>query len=397
MGGWEPPRRGGGRTRSVVAAVAAVVVVSTVAAVAIDRDRGDLQLIRRSDDRGASPTATASDDAAVVWTTPRAGLWRVLPSAPLTPRVAHAIVPAGDQVMVWGGFDVVGLPLTDGGLFDPEDGTWERLPAADVDEGAVARAVSAAGDLFVVSAAATHRFDVDRAAWTTLPGPPLRSGEALTDQVVGGHRRVITVAVARGTPGAGPRIAAFDVDTATWRRLPDPAVTFVPGDVVMTDGTRVVLATRAAGRRGTLVTLDLDDATPRWARLPLPTLLDDPRLVRIVGAVDGDRIVLTGIGPIAADGAAAVFDGTRWRDAAPPPLKLSRQVDGLWTGQGLLVWNRLTVTGAHLDPVSLTWEPLPPAPIARGAPRPAAWTGRDLVVWGGFDLAGALVRDPWRD
>ncbi|HEX6256940.1 MAG TPA: kelch repeat-containing protein [Euzebyales bacterium] len=328
----------------------------------------------------------------MAWTRPRAGLWRVLPAAPLAPRVAHTMIAAGDRVAVWGGFDVLGLPLTDGGLFDPQDGTWRRLPATDIDDGTVTRAVSAGRDLVIVSADVTHRFDVDGGAWTTLPAPPLAREDVLTDQVVGGGGHVVTVALARGAVGTTPTVAVLDVDAASWRRLPDPPVRFAPGDLVATDGARVMIATRAAQSRGALATLDLDRRPPRWARPPAPALLDDPTSVRILGAVEGDGLVVTAVGPPGGTSAAAVLDGTRWRDAPPPPLALSRQVDGLWTGRGLLVWNRLTASGAYLDVASRRWERLPPAPIAPGPPRPAVWTGSSVLTWGGFDPAGALYR-----
>jgi hypothetical protein len=142
------------------------------------------------------------------------------------------------------------------------------------------------------------------------------------------------------------------------------------------------------------VALDLNAPAPRWDRLPAPQLLDDPTTVRIVGAVAGERVVLTGIGP-SRPATTAVFDGIRWRDAPPPPVELSRQAEALWTGRGVLVWNRFTASGAHLDPASLSWERVPPAPVTPGPPRPAAWTGQDLVIWGGFDAAGALLSDAW--
>lgn len=56
------------------------------------------------------------------------GLWRLLPPSPLTPRVGHALVATGRQLMVWGGADALGRPLTDGAVFDLATGRWRRLP-----------------------------------------------------------------------------------------------------------------------------------------------------------------------------------------------------------------------------------------------------------------------------
>lgn len=392
MGEWEPARATTRRSR--IMAVASVVVAALVAgAVVAGREprapAPDLQVERPTGD--AAPTTTATDAA---WPRPQPGLWRFMPQGPLTPRVGHAMVWGGDAVFVWGGFDVAGLPLTDGGLFDPATGTWEVLPAFEGGDATAAYVAWSGADVVVVSAVATHVFEPGRNAWRMFPPLPLPDGHVLTDQVVGTGDGVIAVSrPGRGAAPPRPAMFAFERPDRRWRRLPDPSVPIDDGDVVLTDGDRaVVVARAAAGQPPAGAALDLRRRDARWTDTAVPPGLGARPLVRLLGGLDGDRAVLVGVGVPGAPGYAAVHDGRGWTRTAPPPLPASPQVDGLWVGDGLIVWNRLTGTGAHLGLRSERWTRFAGSPVADGAPRPAAWTGSTVVTWGGFDPAGAVYR-----
>ncbi|HSJ43561.1 MAG TPA: kelch repeat-containing protein [Euzebyales bacterium] len=185
-----------------------------------------------------------------VWPRPQPGLWRFMPAVRLTPRVGHAMVWGGHAVFVWGGFDVAGLPLNDGALFDPATGTWELLPPlAGVNATASFVAWSGA-DVFIVSATATRVFDPDRGAWSTLPPPPLPDGHIVTAQVVGTGDGVVVLSRHRRDAEAPPAMFRFEHADRRWRRLPDPPVPMSDDDVVLADSGRVVVHTvpRSDGR-----------------------------------------------------------------------------------------------------------------------------------------------------
>lgn len=389
MGEWEPARGTPRRSRLVILVAVLAALVTVVVFGDVGAPAPELAIERATDD---APAPAAETEPA--WTRPQPGLWRLLPEAPLTPRVGHAMVRRGDAVVVWGGFDVTGLPLTDGGLFDPISGAWELLPPFDGGDATASYVAASGAAVLVVSAAATRVYDGDRGAWDAGPPPPLPDGHILTDHLVGTGDG----AVAASRPGrdaAVPRSAVFTLARADrrWRRLPDPPATITDADAVLADTDRVVLVTRAGARRPPMVVeLDLRDDGATWRNLAVPPGLGSWPLVRLLGGLVGDRAVVVGIGGPGAPGYATVHDGRRWRRTDPPPLSASPQVDGLWVGDGLIVWNRLTGQGAQLALRSARWTRLAGSPVADGAPRPAAWTGSSIVTWGGFDPAGAVYR-----
>lgn len=390
MADWEAARPSSrrGRLLALTAVVAAVIAVGAVVVRDARAPAPDLQIDRPTDD------AVMTSPSEVVWPRPQPGLWRYMPDAPLTPRIGHAMVWGGDAVLVWGGFDIAGLPLTDGGLFDAATGAWELLPPHDGGDATASYVAWSGARVFVVSATVTQVFDPQRAAWTGFPPPPLPDGHVLTDQVVGTGDGVIALS----TPGRSvetprPAMFRFTHGASAWRRLPDPPVSVSDGDVVLADIDRVVVHARAAGGRSPATAeLDLRRRGAHWQAVTVPPGLGDQLLARLLGAVADDRAVLVGIGAPGARGYAAVHDGRRWRRTDPPPLPASPQMDGLWIGDGLIVWDRLTGVGARLDLASARWTRFSASPVADGAPRPAAWTGSSIVTWGGFRPAGAVYR-----
>lgn len=388
MAEWEPPRRASRRTAATALVIAGLtLVVGVVAAVSqpgTGPPPGELAVEPR-------PTAPPSIEA-TAWRPLRPGAWRILPAAPLTPRVAHDIEWTGSRVLVWGGFDVAGRPLADGGLFDPVDGTWQPLPAVE-QRGSAAYAARFGDDLIVVSATGAQRYVPSEDRWRVeAPLPPL-DGYALTDQVVPAGDGV--VAVLRPTTDGGRRPAVFALrpDDAEWRRLPDPPVQFTNGDVLLGDQAHALLFARPlADRPAGGVRIDLTGDDARWQPVAAPPGIDEHALVRLLGAQVGTRTVLVGIGGPGDGGYAALRDGAQWRRLDPPPAPLSPLADALWVGDGLVLWNRLAATGAVLDPRAARWTRLPPAPIFDGSPRPAAWTGSSIVAWGGFVAEGAAYR-----
>jgi hypothetical protein len=69
------------------------------------------------------------------------GTWRIIAPAPLAAREQFPAVWTGTEMVVWGGqavehADVDGVPIHDGGAYNPATDTWRMLPAAPLGSGA---------------------------------------------------------------------------------------------------------------------------------------------------------------------------------------------------------------------------------------------------------------------
>ncbi len=296
-------------------------------------------------------------------------------------------------VFVWGGFDAAGLPLADGALFDPSNGSWQRLPATEARDTA-AHAAWTGRDVMIVTATGTQRYDPARAVWQAEAPLPLPRGHVLTDQVLGAGGAVIALTrpTADGIP-LRPAVFMLRPGARDWRRLPDPPVRFLDGDIVLADDTDVLLYTRpTAERPAAAVGLRHTNDDARWSPLAPPPGIDEQPVATLVGARAGHRTVLWVTNASGAGGFTALDDGERWRRLGPPPIATARQVDALGVGDAVLMWDRQAGAGATLDLTTARWTRLAPSPVATGFPRPAVWNGSSLVTWGGFDGGGALFR-----
>lgn len=373
-------------------AVAAVLVAGlalTVWLVGTARQPGavptsDLSVEERS---AAAPTIEV-----VEWQPLRRGRWRELPRAPLTPRVAHDMEWTGSRVLVWGGFDVAGRPLAGGGLFDPATGTWESVDGVDTRE-SPGYAAPFGDDVVVVSTAGTQRYDPSADSWQVEARLPPLKGYTLTDQVVAFNEGVAAVLRPTANSDGPPAVFTLHPDDVEWRRLPDPAVQFAKGDVLLGAEKRLLVFTRARdGEPAAGLSIDVTSGDARWQQIEIPPGMQTRPLDRLFGAHVGARIVLVGIGARGTAGYAAVHDAQRWRRLDPPPLRPSSLADALTVGDDVVLWDRLTGTGALLDLEAAQWTRLPPAPIGDGAPRPAVSTGSTIVTWGHFVAKGAIYR-----
>lgn len=309
-------------------------------------------------------------------------------AAPIAPRIDHAMVWAGTRVFVWGGFDATGRPLADGATFDPASGTWRRLPAGHATNTA-ARPVWTGRDVVVVSATRTDRYDLQDRTWRRAPAVPTPRGYVLTDQVRAAGTAVVAV-TASITSRRPPAIFALAPDATRWRRLADPPVAFVDGDLVLSAADRLLLFTRSSPAAAAALELDLGATRARWTRHAPPPGLGDHRLARLIGALAGDRIVLWGTGPPHGATYAAVGHQGRWRRVDPGPVQAGRLIAAVGTGNGVVVWDEVSHSGAVLDLTVGRWARLSPPPIDRSAPRPVVWTGSGVLTWGGLGIRGAL-------
>ncbi len=89
---------------------------------------------------------------------------------PLSPRVDHAVMWTGDEMIVFGGVDDAGRSLTDGAAFDPETDTWRLLPEAP--DGTASVGAFWNGERVVVrTPGSVDSYWVDTDTWYRYEGP----------------------------------------------------------------------------------------------------------------------------------------------------------------------------------------------------------------------------------
>lgn len=396
MSAWEqlPDRSARWRVATLVAVVAIVGgVIGVVVRPATPEDLtttapdGRLDVVAPPSDE-PSPATAMPPLPPVAWPAARSGQWRRLPPAPLTSRVGHALVTAGDRVLVWGGFDRFQRPLLDGAAFDAKTGTWQRLPDNDADD-AGAQAVWTGAEAVFVSSTETRRYDVVARRWRTAPAVPVPRGHLMTKVLAAGWQVVVlTEAYARDQP---PAAFALRPGASRWRRLPTLPITPTVPYAALTAGRVLTVIDTAGGGNDqpVAVQLDVGDEASRWSRIPPPPAPDDGPLRSLVGSANDDGIVVWGSRP-SDHYAAATTVGGRWRRLDGGPLVDGRAASGVWTGSRLAVWDRAVNAGALLDPTSGQWTPVPPPPIPLFQPRPVVWTGNGLLMWGGLGSSGAI-------
>lgn len=390
MSGWEAPAaRSRGRPTLVAVVVGLCLLAAAIVAVASPEPSARLA-VEMTTATADPPTARATD---VAWPPPWPGLWRRLPRAPLTPRVGHALVATGKELVVWGGADASGRPLTDGAAFDLGSGRWRRLPGNGTRNSRVG-AVWTGFDVVTVSTTETRRYDPRAGTWRTAARVPSPGGLLPSGSVHAAGSTVVTLLVEPDGTGASA-VVALDAGSSTWRRLPDPPVPLRPGDLLLADAARLLLAAPGrAGRPAAVAQLRLEGDASAWSVVPPPPDFTAARVGRLSGVVDRGRVLLWGTGPGGGGGGtngwAAVRERGAWTRVDAGPIRPSRLIDVVATGDGVLVWDRIDGRGGLRRWSSDRWTHVLPAPLEASAPRPAAWTGSGVAVWGGFDGGGGV-------
>ncbi len=332
-----------------------------------------------------------------------AGVWVNADPFPLEPRDSPVVVSTGEEVVVLGGALRTPCPptadcgmgeiLSDGAALDPEAGAWRPLASAPLPiapgegafvdgrvfawaDGATARgplmAYSIADDrweridapderyrvlvpdgdglLLVLGshedgAAADYRLDLSTEEWEELPVDPLglgfdRSVTSTPDALVLTSKELVTNPGADGPPLV--RIALFDREEQTWRRLPDAPQ--IGGWRWSWTGERVVAAELGEADGGEIG--GWDRSYPFGGRIELP-------------------------------------EGT-W-SALPEGARLNSTA---WVRSAVGGERYLIVDDNVLDDVEQTWMQLDRPTDAPDEAGPAVWVGDRLVVIGGTEWAG---------
>lgn len=159
---------------------------------------------------------------------PATGKWRVLPPAPLSPRMPAAVVWTGSEVLVWGSDDRPAAPQQrEGAAYDPKLGTWRLLPRAPLGLNE-AQGLWTGQELVVFGAlldgdnwsdtkhAQGIAYDPEANSWRRLPEYPL-SPQASTVAWTG--REVVAW-------DYDMKAGAYDPARDSWRTLPDVPLRF---------------------------------------------------------------------------------------------------------------------------------------------------------------------------
>lgn len=323
---------------------------------------------------GGGPNIIAAngiDDQGAAYT-PKTGLWRKLPVAPIPRRALHAALWTGKEMFVWGGLAVTAggsVFAADGALYEPTSDRWTTIPTEPTLRG--------------------------RIQFTTVHAPT-------TNEVIvwGGFADTETL-------GDG---GAFSLTTRSWRKLAPPPAAFAPrrsAAGVFIDGKVVIVGGSATGQpTSSNDGASYDPVTDTWALLPPSNL--PPAVIGAIASKRGGRSIGLIFGKTPTDG--AYFDGARWTPipALLPTTVASNERNGAvaWsTGTELYFWGGKTAgtevfqgDGAVFDFDKSAWSKMPDSIVL--APRQSAaavWTGSYAIVVGGasasapFDDAAVFV------
>lgn len=318
--------------------------------------------------------------------------WVALPPL-MQPRAAAAAGVVGDRIVVTGGVDAAGNPLTSTEIFDGTSWrpgapipTARRMPGAASD-GALLYVVG--GSDGSTELATVQAYDPATDSWTTLPEIPGRRsdvGVTITD-----GRLVVVGGLAGGQ--ALKSVVALDLATQSWNGLPDLR-TARHGAAVAGVGKTVYAIGGATGPGDTQITASAEalrlaprrqQPAPEWRVLP-----DAPSArLMTAWAVLGDEIWIAG-GMREGETLDLVQSyhtatGT-WQDRPPLPVPLHHATATTYRDEMVVVGGATDSLSEASDKVFVLrdgrWQELPPLRHPRAAPA-AAVVGDKLVVVGG--------------
>jgi hypothetical protein len=303
------------------------------------------------------------------------------------------------------------LPLRDGAALDPETGTWRTIAPAPVPLGWASGAVL--GDVLYIWVRAdedipeTRRafvsYDVESDRWEELPLPPV--GEDRT-YVLAPTGDGIVAYQSTQEFDVMPDLE-FDPSTRTWSELPtDPLVPSFDRTMVWTEAGLALLGIENVPQPGSegptvyrAAVLDLE--TRSWRQLPdseisgydpswfwAGGLLVNPTL----GTSDGGEVNNWGR-PYPHGGILDPVQGT-WSPLPDPPQP-GDEFPSFAVGGAAYV---SSFSGWVLHVSSGRWYELPPPPDSAHEGQAVTWAGDRLFVWGGVRWGGnepTILGDGW--
>ncbi len=411
------------RGRQLVAAAAVLLVVVGVVGLVARHDGGDS-----------------------VTDSPRG--WVSMAESPLSARFAPAAVWDGEEMLIWGGYDIDGNSLVDGAAYRPSTNTWRSIAPMTTDRASTSSPPQAVPDLSAWvgdEAVSIVASDGDPWGWDVVAYAPGTDGwrtieqnryeQLPTDELVptGGaapiHQPFAAVSWRDQAVVVGWR---SDLGLMGWARL-DPAtgtwspftaligseaaygMRNAPGSPTVIDDRYLVMMTSGQftgfpfGYRIDLVTgtsIPLDVPAQVGAFAVSISLADDGTII----GVSTDETGQSKRFATRLDGATGTFSeiATPPRGAVEQQASLVAIPDGYALLGGLDV-EGVTMGGLRSESVHLSadsevdrWTDLPTPPIDLDrVGHTVIWTGRGVIIWGGatteFAGPGNLATNPLRD
>jgi hypothetical protein len=305
---------------------------------------------------GAETTRESPSDVTTTTALEQAApIWRALPVAPITGRIAAGSVWTGREMIVWGGLaGTEKARANDGAAYDPVAGTWR----------------------------------------TIAPAPAGVGGEAHLGAVWTGDEAMFWAANPPDGPVSG---AAYNPGTNTWRRLADGPLGSRDGYASVWTGSEMLIIGGHGGRSySTPVAAAVNPRSGAWR--PLPAFTDLSGLLLGKAVWDGNEVLALGshstscpaIGPICGE-TRPIFLGFN------PATNVRREISLVeapfdttvpmallgWTGTEAAVarYPGSSVSIARYDPRSQTWRTSPEGPCSRGSAYVQdAWLGDRFVA-----------------
>jgi hypothetical protein len=328
----------------------------------------------------------------------KAGRWREVASAPLSPRWSAWAAWTGKEAIFAGGFNQAScepngycVALRDGAAYNPQTDTWRAIAAAPFAVSGYQRAVPL-GDAFLVQAERRWwRYDVVGDEWSQITDPPV-SLEKASVTSLGQLMYVVG-------PKPDDPVWIFDGETGQWHTLPPSP--FAPPlerrQLVATPVGLVALGADAKAPPGDPFISELyaevfDSAA--WRRLPRSNqktapccwtwsgerLLHSERLA-VVGGTQGARGVRFS-GGLHLDPASG-----EWGYLMEKPLtQRSDDTWQIWAASGPMIAG----DGLVYDDRDRTWTRLTRPAQAPADEVAAVWAGGQLIAFGGENLPGGV-------
>jgi hypothetical protein len=347
--------------------------------------------------------------------------WQHLPPSPLTPRHSAHAFWTRTEALILGGWPPSAClpdlhcappqppPLRDGALFDPREGTWQRIADAPIPLGPAQGAV-VDGSLYLEvfgDTPATREpptflaYHVTEDQWEEYPPPPQTEGLSL----VAAGRRLIAFQVSH-EGGVTPDFA-YDPSSRTWTALPrDPLALSFDRSMVWT-GTELVLigldVVPSPGLEGPSLyrAAALDPASGQWRGLPDSEIAGGyPVWFSAGGLVVNPSMGTTDEGMDNPYGRTYPYGGIldpergNWEPLPDPPQGYGPYPDLTVGGEETLI----SAAGWVLEVPTGTWERLPRPVKGLHRGHAAVWAGDRLIVWGGvrWDVGKPeVLRDGW--
>ncbi len=410
------------RRRSITSGIAAVTVVAIVATViALTNNASKPAVVRVTPTTNghAAPPAVATADAAQL----ASGKWSTLPPAPIPTRARATVVWTGHELIVWGGATDRNQDQlrADGAAYDPATNAWRILPTAPLSPRLGQAVVWTGTDMIIwggnddASNTKPHAtsdgaaYNPTTNSWTRLSASPLAArtqaiavwtGDEMI--VLGGQPAIVTDAEPDFTDGA-----AYDPAKNDWHKLPlpePPAHHQLTWDTAAQAGPNQLLAWSqwALSRRtgpnsaelsGGADLFRFDESSRRWTNVAaaanaLPSVEEaiwngEQAIVR------GDTVNCGACSRPFIPEATALYDPATnsWTRLLPDPLS-SDHMTSTWTGGALFSFNAGSQSGSIVpgdatvyDPAAKTWAQLKRAPSGCDDSPTPIWTGRAVLMY----------------